>query len=178
MSSVMSVLAWSNSTASQDGIKATLSTTQDSYVMGDEVDVILTVENTNSYDAYNISVELFLPAGLSLSSGTALQENMTLSAGESTAVELTATVISVGSSATGDQSRAYLWIVLAVCSFIGLIVVAVKGKKSKQLNLLAVFLAVSIVAVSAPALIAEAATTVKSFTVSHSILLDEVADEI
>ncbi|MFI3325382.1 MAG: hypothetical protein R3Y35_04320 [Clostridia bacterium] len=183
-SSYMSITAFAESTNSQDGIVATLSVDKESYDLDEEIDVNLTVENTNTYDVKNVTTEIILPSGVSVTSGTTLQESVTLLAGESVTNEITVikensytddTPSTEDTPSTGDTSIAYLWAIVAVGSIAGLIFISIKNKKLKNIKFLVLILALSIFYTNSP-MIASASTTdnvtTKSFTVSETILID------
>lgn len=79
----------SAATNTQDGLKVTLTTDKDTYSQSDEIKVNISVENTNSFDVNNVSLESIIPDGLELkkdySSSVAIG---TLAAGDSYKCEL------------------------------------------------------------------------------------------
>lgn len=56
----------SAATNTQDGLKVTLTTDKDMYSQSDEIKVNISVENTNSFDVNNVSLESIIPDGLEL----------------------------------------------------------------------------------------------------------------
>ncbi len=189
-SSFMSITAFAASTSSQDGIVATLSTDSESYDLDEEIDITLTVENTNTFDIGNVTTEIMLPSGVTVVSGAVLQDSFTLLAGESntheiTAIKVESTATSGGTTSsgetdesvdTGDNLSMVFWVVLAMISFVGLILVAIQKKKNKMLSMVGIIVTLSVLSVSATAITADASTvdnvTVKTFTVSETIIID------
>ena len=52
--------------AGQDGISLSVETDKDSYESGQEIDVTVTVKNSNDYEINDVSVTVELPEGLRL----------------------------------------------------------------------------------------------------------------
>lgn len=174
VSSFMSITAFATSN-SQDGLVATLTTDKESYDIDEEISITLTVENTNVVDIENITTEIILPTGLSVSSGTALQDSFTLSAGESIVNTVVAVVTdaTMATPDTGDSTNLIIWLILAVFSLCGLIFIGIRNKSIKNKNLLAMIFVLAIFMVT-PVIEASATSDVKqgSFTLSESITID------
>lgn len=82
----MPVSAASNT---QDGLKVTLTTDKDTYSQSDEIKVNISVENTNSFDVNNVSLESIIPDGLELKKDYSSSATIgTLTAGDSYKCEL------------------------------------------------------------------------------------------
>ena len=69
--------------AGQDGITLSVETDKESYESGQEIDVTVTVKNTNDYEIIDVSVTVELPEGLRLVSGDLSVSDITLQSGES-----------------------------------------------------------------------------------------------
>lgn len=79
----------SAATNTQDGLKVTLTTDKDTYSQSDEIKVNIFVENTNSFDVNNVSLESVIPDGLELKKDYSSSATIgTLAAGESYNCEL------------------------------------------------------------------------------------------
>lgn len=73
----------------QDGLKVTLTTDKDTYSQSDEIKVNISVENTNSFDVNNVSLESIIPDGLELKKDYSSSATIgTLTAGDSYKCEL------------------------------------------------------------------------------------------
>lgn len=73
----------------QDGLKVTLTTDKDTYSQSDEIKVNISVENTNSFDVNNVSLESVIPDGLELKKDYSSSATIgTLAAGDSYNCEL------------------------------------------------------------------------------------------
>ena len=68
--------------AAQDGITLSVETDKDSYASGEEINVTVTVKNTNDYVINNATVTVELPEGLSLVSGDLSISGLTLQPGD------------------------------------------------------------------------------------------------
>ena len=74
----------SAATNTQDGLKVTLTTDKDTYSQSDEIKVNISVENTNSFDVNNVSLESVIPDGLELKKDYSSSATIgTLAAGDS-----------------------------------------------------------------------------------------------
>ena len=69
--------------AGQDGISLSVETDKESYESGQEIDVTVTVKNTNDYEIIDVSVTVEVPEGLRLVSGDLSVSDITLQSGES-----------------------------------------------------------------------------------------------
>lgn len=75
----------------QDGLKVTIQTDKDQYQQNEDIDVTVTVENTNNKAVKNISIETTLPNGYRLAAGSQANGSMSsLEAGASVKLETTA----------------------------------------------------------------------------------------
>lgn len=73
----------------QDGLKVTLTTDKENYSQSDEIKLTITVENTNSFDVNNVSLESIIPDGLELKKDYSSNKTIgTLTAGDSYKCEL------------------------------------------------------------------------------------------
>ncbi|MGD9560260.1 MAG: hypothetical protein AB7V55_06625 [Oscillospiraceae bacterium] len=68
-------------TGSQDGLEVEITTDKSSYAAGEAVAVSYSIKNTNVFAVDNITMELVLPAGVTLQTGSATVTIPTLAAG-------------------------------------------------------------------------------------------------
>ena len=76
------VMANAESTAQQDGLLVSMETVGESFTAGEEIQISISIQNTNAYDMESISLESFIPEELTLVSGNLQTEDITISAGE------------------------------------------------------------------------------------------------
>ena len=86
---VTAFAAVSNS-ASQDGIQAIIQTDKNSYAANEEIQVNITVTNTNHHAVKNVSIEALLPDELTLKDGALQSDTVNLDAGETLTLSCTA----------------------------------------------------------------------------------------
>ena len=158
--------------STQDGLEITLTTDKATYSAGETVVVNVAVKNTNGFAVNNVKLNLTLPNGLTLKSGSLSTSVISLAAGGSTTLTLTATASSGSSGSTvpqtGDGSLLSLWLALACVS--GGIIALIILKKRKAAKLLSLILCFIItIGVIAPAGVAQAATVSKNFSTSETI---------
>lgn len=73
----------------KDGISVTVSSDKEKYNSEDEVNLKITVKNTNDFEVSNIKIENILPDGISLVSGEKSKDNINLKANEEVSMNLT-----------------------------------------------------------------------------------------
>lgn len=123
-------------TGVQDGLKIAVLTNQTAYSADEDIQVTITVRNTNDYPVEGISVQALLPHGLELKGGALTQADITLSAGQTHTLTLTAKQgTGEWSPETGEFGGMFLLVVLAA-AVIGLAVMVKKGQKMRVLSLL------------------------------------------
>lgn len=86
---VTAFAAVSNS-ASQDGIQAIIQTDKNFYAANEEIQVNITVTNTNHHAVKNVSIEALLPDELTLKDGALQSDTVNLGAGETLTLSCTA----------------------------------------------------------------------------------------
>lgn len=83
----------------QDGLTATITTEKDSYQANEDIELTFKVTNTNDFAVDNVSLEAFIPDGLTLkSSGDTSVNTVSLASGES--LELTLVAVKESSATT------------------------------------------------------------------------------
>lgn len=146
-------------TAKTDELEVTLSTTKDSYKNNEDIPITLTIKNSTDKTISDIQPEFLLPSGLSVVKGKTKPAAITLEAGKSQTVTLTAKkVVKTAAAAktnttkktstktaakTGDETPIFLWSTLLLFSVV-LTIVLVKKKKINRntfLGLLCLLLA-------------------------------------
>ncbi|MGN0399265.1 MAG: LPXTG cell wall anchor domain-containing protein [Blautia sp.] len=171
-------------TEKKDGLEVTLSTTKDSYKTNEDIPITLTIKNNTDKTISNIQPEFLLPSGLSVVKGKTKPAAITLEAGKSQTMTLTAkkavktaaaktnttktTATKTKTAAkTGDETPIFLWSALLLFSVV-LVIVLVKKKKINRnifLGLLCLLLAGTL---PAPVSV-KAATNTKSVSASKEI---------
>ncbi len=78
----------------QDGLKIELKTDKENYSLNEDIEITITVTNTNDFTVYDVSIEALLPDGFSLkeSSQSTVSETIDLQSGEQTTFTVTAVV--------------------------------------------------------------------------------------
>ena len=145
-------------TAKTDELEVTLSTTKDSYKNNEDIPITLTIKNSTDKTISDIQPEFLLPSGLSVVKGKTKPAAITLEAGKSQTVTLTAKKVVKTAAAktnttkktstktaakTGDETPIFLWSTLLLFSVV-LTIVLVKKKKINRntfLGLLCLLLA-------------------------------------
>lgn len=121
----------------QDGLEVTITTDKSEYSVNEDVQISVTVKNTNAHKVEGVSLETLLPQGLVLKSGNVSLTDIDIEAGKTYSVSVIAKLseelknAGEGNPPTGDNSNGMLWMVLFAVSCIG-IIFAVKNKKLKQ----------------------------------------------
>jgi len=75
---------------SEDGLEVSIETDKDDYSTEDEINVSISVKNTNTYDMKGISIESLLPEGIKVKSGLADKADITILAGEKADIKFVA----------------------------------------------------------------------------------------
>ena len=83
-------------TAKTDELEVTLSTTKDSYKNNEDIPITLTIKNSTDKTISDIQPEFLLPSGLSVVKGKIKPAAITLEAGKSQTVTLTAKSMKAG----------------------------------------------------------------------------------
>ena len=78
------------STATEDGLTVTITTDKEEYAQDEEIQVVISITNNNSYRVEDISVETLLPEGLVLKNGSLSMEKIAIRAGETYTVSVIA----------------------------------------------------------------------------------------
>lgn len=84
----------------KDGISVTVSSDKEKYNSEDEVNLKITVKNTNDFEVSDIKVENILPDGISLVSGEKSKDNINLKANEEVSMNLTVKKANSGQAET------------------------------------------------------------------------------
>lgn len=169
-------------TAKTDELKVTLSTTKDSYKNNEDIPITLTIKNSTDKTISDIQPEFLLPSGLSVVKGKIKPAAITLEAGKSQTVTLTAKKVVKTAAAktnttkktntktaakTGDETPIFLWSTLLLFSVV-LTIVLVKKKKINRntfLGLLCLLLAGTLLT----PISVKAASNIKSNSASKAI---------
>ena len=169
-------------TAKTDELEVTLSTTKDSYKNNEDIPITLTIKNSTDKTISDIQPEFLLPSGLSVVKGKIKPAAITLEAGKSQTVTLTAKKVVKTAAAktnttkktntktaakTGDETPIFLWSTLLLFSVV-LTIVLVKKKKINRntfLGLLCLLLAGTLLT---PVSV-KAASNIKSNSASKAI---------
>lgn len=157
-----------DSSMTQDGIKATLTTDKDTYSVGDTVKVTVKIENTNSYAVNNVTYKATLPEGLVASSDTVLEKAFSsMVAGATETIIVNTTAVKEGEVKTGDTTPVVLFILLAICAVMAMFFMFKMNKKAS--NSLMVAIVVTVATVMAFGTYAEASTTTKQITLEKKV---------
>lgn len=155
----------------KDGILVTVSSDKENYNSEDEVNLKITVKNTNDFEVSDIKVENILPDGISLVSGDISKDNINLKANEESTMNLTVkkadsgqaditdnttnNVSAVGKSDTssssngkipntGENDTPFIALIVMLISTVIMIVCFWKGRK-KHLKFLSLFVCLGVV---------------------------------
>ena len=177
-----SIVVLAADTAKTDELEVTLSTTKDSYKNNEDIPITLTIKNSTDKTISDIQPEFLLPSGLSVVKGKIKPAAITLEAGKSQTVTLTAKKVVKTAAAktnttkktntktaakTGDETPIFLWSTLLLFSVV-LTIVLVKKKKINRntfLGLLCLLLAGTLLT---PVSV-KAASNIKSNSASKAI---------
>ena len=169
-------------TAKTDELEVTLSTTKDSYKNNEDIPITLTIKNSTDKTISDIQPEFLLPSGLSVVKGKIKPAAITLEAGKSQTVTLTAKKVVKTAAAktnttkktntktaakTGDETPIFLWSTLLLFSVVLTIVLMKKKKINRNtfLGLLCLLLAGTLLT---PVSV-KAASNIKSNSASKAI---------
>ena len=169
-------------TAKTDELEVTLSTTKDSYKNNEDIPITLTIKNSTDKTISDIQPEFLLPSGLSVVKGKIKPAAITLEAGKSQTVTLTAKKVVKTAAAktnttkktntktaakTGDETPIFLWSTLLLFSVVLTIVLVKKEKINRNtfLGLLCLLLAGTLLT---PVSV-KAASNIKSNSASKAI---------
>lgn len=154
----------------KDGILVTVSSDKENYNSEDEVNLKITVKNTNDFEVSDIKVENILPDGISLVSGDISKDSIHLQANEEATMDLTvkkadsgqaditdnttSNVNAVGKSdnttspnsspKTGENDTPLIALIVMIISIVIMIVCFWKGRK-KHLKFLSLFVCLGVV---------------------------------
>lgn len=154
----------------KDGILVTVSSDKENYNSEDEVNLKITVKNTNDFEVSDIKVENILPDGISLVSGEISKDNINLQANEETVMNLTvkkadsgqadiidnttSNVSAVGKSDTsssngkipntGESDTPLIALIVMIISIAIMVICFWKGRK-KHLKFLSLFVCLGVV---------------------------------
>lgn len=80
--SCMATSVWAAETTTQDGLNAVIQTDKDTYAANEDIQINVTVTNTNAFEVKNVSIENFLPDDLTLKSGSLKSDTVNLKPNE------------------------------------------------------------------------------------------------
>lgn len=130
-----------------NGVVVETTTDKDSYKSGDTATVTVTVENTNTYDLSDISVEYRLPSNFTVETGDLKQKVDTLAAGEKKSFEIAAKVVEDTSAkvvAGGGSSNGPIIVVIVIIVIIiaaaAVVILKKKGKKPPKAGVAALLI--------------------------------------
>jgi hypothetical protein len=170
LSSIMTVFA--ADAVIQDGLSAKLTSVKTSYAANENIDIKLTIENTDKKTATGITSKITLPDGLTLKSGSLTQDAFDLEAGKSKSNDavMIKNVETKGYTVpkTGIGSQLPLWAALMAISGAALAVIIIKYKKGKEI--ISLFLCTAVVGAIAMPETVKAED--KSFTVTEDLTID------
>lgn len=157
----------------KDGISVTVSSDKEKYNSEDEVNLKITVKNTNDFEVSNIKIENILPDGISLVLGEKSKDNIKLKANEEVTMNLTVKKTNSGQAETknittkqknttinttvadntvsttekfpntGENDTPLVALIVMIISIVIMIICFWKGKK--HLKILSLFLCLGIV---------------------------------
>lgn len=168
----------------QNGIKATLNFNKQEYNENENVEVIFSVENTNSYAVENLQTELIVPNTMKLSKGSLKQEVFALNAGESKVQEVALEkVVETNNNVptTNEENKTnnpqtgnnvVVYIAMMVVSAVALVVIAVKKNWIHQKKVMSLVLCFTLVGAMNLTSVVNAEPTIKEFTVEGTIKYD------
>ena len=182
---LIAILAFSFSqaafAASQDGLTVTINSDKAAYTSGETAKVTVTVENTNSFEIKDISVEHIVPEELKKIGLASYKETISLAANAK--AELTAQTVNNsqntsgtssapgtgGTPSTGDKSGFIFVILLAVGA---LSLLAVIKYRKNAVKLFSLLLCLTIAAALPIGIMAAESTTAKSFETVKALSVD------
>lgn len=176
---------------SQDGLAVAITIDKESYTADEDINLSITVQNTNAYSVENVSIEALLPAGLKLKSGQLTSKVTTLGAGEIFSVSAVAVSDVPGSATdggtknpadttqpdisvspkTGDDSNIHIWAIIFILSIV-LCTVTFKYRK-KANKILSVFLCFLLLGAIVPPDVFAAAENPETVTVHRTLEMEQ-----
>lgn len=137
--SCLTVTSFAAETGTQDGLTAVIQTDKDSYSANEDIHITITVKNTNTFEVKNVSIETFLPEGLTLKDGKLKSETIDLSEGESFTCSAICNVkenviTTPNTPSVGDKSVfiSMFMIIIAIAAILATMFI-IKQKNSKKI---------------------------------------------
>lgn len=88
--SCMTTSVFAAETGTQDGLKAVIQTDKESYAANEDIQITVTVTNTNTFEVKNVSIESLLPDALTLKDGDLKSKTVDLTPGETLSISCVA----------------------------------------------------------------------------------------
>lgn len=88
--SCMTTSAFAAETGTQDGLNAVIQTDKESYAANEDIQITVTVTNTNTFEVKNVSIESLLPNALTLKDGDLKSKTVDLQPGETLSISCVA----------------------------------------------------------------------------------------
>lgn len=133
---MLSVGAFAAGTDARDGLEVTLLTDQGSYEAGQNVQLTVSIKNTNAYAVENVRLEAVLPEGFEPVGQ--MPEPMNISAGETGAASLTVRPVAVERA-----PMVLLWVAVIVAALAAVFCVVMAVRRRKAVKVLSVVLALA-----------------------------------
>lgn len=86
LASCMTTSVFAAETGTQDGLNAVIQTDKESYAANEDIQITVTVTNTNTFEVKNVSIESLLPEALTLKDGDLKSKTVDLKPGETLSV--------------------------------------------------------------------------------------------
>lgn len=88
--SCMTTSVFAAETGTQDGLKAVIQTDKESYAANEDIQITVTITNTNTFEVKNVSIESLLPDALTLKDGDLKSKTVDLKPGETLSISFVA----------------------------------------------------------------------------------------
>ena len=158
----LSVGAFAAGTDARDGLEVTLLTNQGTYEAGENIQMTVSVKNTNAYAVDQVRLEAMLPEGFEAVGE--LPEPLNIAAGSTGVASMTVRLVEVPSA-----PMAWLWVTMGVLLAAAAFCVVLMIRRKKSVKVLSVFLCVAMVMAFLPG---QASAGDPSFVLDKTITVD------
>lgn len=154
--------AFAAGSEARDGLEVTLLTDQGVYDAGEDVQLTVSVKNTNAYAVDNVRLEALLPEGFEPVGQ--LPEPMNISAGKTGTAALTVRLTDVRSA-----PMAMIWLLIGLCVAAVAVVAVLAVRRKKMVNALSLLLCVAMLLALLPG---QASAEDSSFVLDKTVTVD------
>ena len=158
----LSVVAFAAGTDARDGLEVTLLTNQGAYEAGEDIQLTVSVKNTNAYAVDQVRLEAMLPEGFEPVGE--LPAPLNIAAGATGVASMTVRLVKAPTT-----SMAWLWVAMGALAAVAAVCVVMLIRRKKAVKVLSVFLCVAMLLAFLPG---KASAEDPSFVLDKTITVD------